>query len=208
MKRLIAALGIAVMLVVPVIANAACSQAISTSAKGNWLSGAFDADDTYKIAFYTDSATYDATTAEYAATNEVTGTGYSAGGFSLDTPIAYGTSTTVYWMDWPDEVNATITFDAASTCAVIYNDTVADTDCSANQTPYACCTGASAGTCDDPVLGVWTFTSVQPSAGTLTVTFPTADASNAILRIAMDGTILESQEDLYAILERMVVGSE
>jgi hypothetical protein len=35
-------------------------------------------------------------------------------------------------------------------------------------------------------LGVFTFTSVQPSAGTLTVTFPTADASNAVFRIARD----------------------
>jgi hypothetical protein len=164
-------------------AQAACTQAISTSAKGNWLSGLFQKGDTYKIAFYQTAATWDATTAQYSATNEITGTNYSAGGYALDS-LAYGTSGTTYWMDFADEVQNSVTFDQASTCAVIYDDTAANTSCTGAGAPWPCCSGAGAGTCQDAVLGVFTFTSVQPSAGTLTVTFPTADASNAIIRIA------------------------
>lgn len=183
MKKLAAVLAALCLCLAPLSADAACTQGISTSAKGNWLSGLFLKADTYKIAFYADAATYSASTAQYSATNEVSGTGYSAGGYALDS-LAYGTSSTTYWMDFADEVAATVTFSAASTCAVIYDDTAANTSCSASGTPWPCCSGSGAGTCADAVLGVFTFTSVQPSAGTLTVTFPAADASNAIIRIA------------------------
>jgi hypothetical protein len=162
---------------------AACSQAIPTSAKGNWLGGLYQSTDTYKIAFYTDSATWDATTEQYAATNEVSGSGYGAGGFTLDS-FAFGTSSTTYWIDFADEVNNPVTFSAASTCVIIYDDTAADTSCTGSDAPWPCCDGASSGTCQDAAIYVGTFTSVQPSAGTLTVTFPTADASNAIIRLA------------------------
>lgn len=185
MKRLLAVLLALAFAFAPIAADAACTQAISTSAKGNWLGGLFLKADTYKIAFYADAATYSATTAQYSATNEVSGTGYTAGGYTLDS-LAYGTASTTYWMDWADEVAATVTFSAASTCAVIYDDTAANTGCTGTGAPWPCCSGAGAGTCADAVLGVFTFTSVQPSAGTLTVTFPTADASNAIIRIAED----------------------
>jgi hypothetical protein len=163
--------------------HAACTQAISTEFKGNLFGGLYLKADTYKIAFYQAAAVWDATTKQYAATNEITGTNYTAGGYELDT-LAYGTSATTYWMDFADEVQATVTFNQASTCAIIYDDTTANTSCTGAGAPWACCSGAGAGTCADSVIGVFTFTSVQPSAGTLTVTFPTADASNAIVRIA------------------------
>ncbi len=164
-------------------AHAACTQAISTAAKGGWLTGLFLKADTYKIAFYTSTAAFDGATSQYTATNEVSGTNYSAGGFTLDS-LTIGTSGTTYWMDWADEVNNTITFTNASTCAMIYDATDKHTSCSASGTPYPCCTGSQAGCAGDMTLAIFTFTSVQPSAGTLTVTFPTADASNAVIRIA------------------------
>jgi hypothetical protein len=87
-------------------------------------------------------------------------------------------------MDFADEVQASVTFNQTSTCVIIYDDTATNTGCTASGAPWPCCSGAGAGTCADAVIGVWTFTSVQPSAGTLTVAFPTPDATNAIVRIA------------------------
>jgi len=202
MKKLVGIILALGMIFVPMIANAACTQAVSTSAKGNWLSGVFHNNDTYKIAFYQTTASWDATTAQYSATGEITGTNYSAGGYTLDT-LALGTSSTTYWMDWADEVNNTVTFNQASTCAIIYDDTAANSTCAAQYSPWQCCSGASAGTCTDAVLAVFTFTSVQPTAGTLTVTFPTADASNAVIRIAADGTIID-RDEFYALIPKLI----
>ncbi len=173
---------IILFLLLAVSVHAACTGAIPTSAKANWLGGLFQKADTYKIAFYTDSATWSASTAQYSATNEVSGTNYPAGGFTLDS-IAISTSGTAGIIDFADEVNNTITFTAASTCAMIYDDTASNASCSASGTPWACCSGSGAGTCADAAIWIGTFTSVQPSAGTLTVTFPTADGTNAIIQI-------------------------
>ena len=187
MKKVLAVLAIMAFAVMPSVGHAACTQGISNYAKGGWLTGMFHAGDTYKIAFYTDSATYTKATAIYAATNEVSGSGYSAGGFTLDT-LAVTLDTDTYYMDWADEVNNTITFAAASTCAMIYDDTTSAAGCSAAGVPWACCTGSGAGAnCVKAVLGVFTFTSIQPTAGTLTVTFPAPAAATAIIRIAKNG---------------------
>jgi hypothetical protein len=142
-------------------AFAACTTAFPTSAKKEFLDGVHLAANTYKIAFYTDTATYGAATTAYSATNEVSGTGYTAGGYTLDTR-ASNTSGTTAWLDFADEVASTVTFTSAAKCVIIYNDTVAG----------------------DPAIYVGNLASaVQPSAGTLTVTFPAADATNAIVRV-------------------------
>ena len=64
----------------------AITQAMCTSFKKELLLGVHrfgtNAADTMKLALYTSSATLDATTTAYSATNEVSGTGYSAGGGS------------------------------------------------------------------------------------------------------------------------------
>jgi len=74
----------------------AITQAMCTSFKVELLAGDHDFDtDTFKIALYTSSATLDASTTAYSATNEVSGTGYSAGGNSLTvstTPTSSGTT--------------------------------------------------------------------------------------------------------------------
>jgi hypothetical protein len=65
----------------------AISQAMCTSFKVGILDGDFDFSSgtaqVFKIALYTSSATLDATTTAYSVTNEVAGTGYSAGGNTL-----------------------------------------------------------------------------------------------------------------------------
>lgn len=119
---------------------------------------------TFKIALYTSAATLDATTTNYTATNESSGTGYTAGGGTL-TNITPTTGGTTGFCDFAD-----ITFSAATITArgaLIYNTT----------------TGGGASTTDSVL--VLDFGADRASQeGDFVIRFPTADATNAILRIA------------------------
>jgi len=120
--------------------------------------------DTFKLAMYTNSATFNASTTDYTATNEVSGTGYTAGGGTLTnvTPTSSGTTALT---DFADLTFSTATITARG--ALIYNTT----------------TGGGSSTTDTVV--VLDFGSDKTStAGDFTIVFPTADASNAIIRIA------------------------
>lgn len=115
--------------------------------------------DVFKIAMYTNSASFTAATTDYTVTNEVTGTNYVAGGNTL-TNVTPTTSGTTALTDFVDTVwsNATVT----ARGAMIYNST--------------------AGTNSVVILD---FGSDKSStAGDFTIQFPVADASNAIIRIA------------------------
>ena len=141
-----------------------------TSFKKELLFGAhyFDASsgDTFKIALYTSSATLTAATTAYASTNETSGTGYSAGGGAL-TAIDPTSSGTTALTDFADETWSTATITARG--ALIYNTTP-------NTTSIAL---------TNPAVVVLDFGADKTStAGDFTVVFPTADASNAIIRIA------------------------
>ena len=119
---------------------------------------------TFKIALYTSSATLGAATTDYTTSNEVVGTGYTAGGIAL-TNIDPATSGTTAFIDFADATwpNATIT--AAG--ALIYNTT----------------TDGGSSTTD--AVAVISFGGDKTSTnGDFVVQFPTADASNAIIRIA------------------------
>ena len=116
---------------------------------------------TFKIALYTNSATFTAATTAYTATNEVSNSGtYSAGGGSL-TNVTPTTSGTTALTDFSD-----ITFTSATITArgaLIYNDSASG----------------------DPIVVVLDFGSDKSSSsGDFQIVFPTADASNAIIRIA------------------------
>jgi hypothetical protein len=117
---------------------------------------------TFKLALYTSSATLNKSTTAYSATNEISnssGSAYSAGGATL-TSVTPALSTDTACCDFSD-----VSFTSASFTAngcLIYNDTNSD---------RAVCAIAFGG--DKTV-----------SSGTFTIQFPTADASNAILRIA------------------------
>jgi hypothetical protein len=140
-----------------------------TSFKKELMYGAHDfaaAGDTFKMALYTSSATLDASTTAYSATNEVSGTGYSAGGQGL-TSVDPTTSGTTAFGDFDDETWSTATITARG--ALIYNSTP-------NTTSIAL---------TNPSVVVLDFGSDKTStAGDFTVVFPTADASTAIIRIA------------------------
>ena len=115
---------------------------------------------TFKLAMYDNSASFTAATTAYTATNEVSGTGYSAGGGTL-TRIDPTTSGTTAFTDFADLTFSTATVTARG--ALIYNDTAAG----------------------DPSVVVLDFGSDKTStAGDFTIVFPTADSSNAIIRIA------------------------
>ena len=146
----------------------AITQAMCTSFKQELLQGQqnFTASTgpTFKLALYTSSATLDATTTDYSATNEVSGTGYSAGGGTL-TNVTPTTSGTTAFTDFADLTFSSATITANG--AFIYNTT----------------TGGGTGTTDSVV--VLAFGGDKTStAGDFTIQFPTADASNAIIRIA------------------------
>ena len=146
----------------------AITQAMCTSFKKELLEGVHNfknsGGSTFKIALFTSSASLDASTTGYSTSNEVTGTGYSAGGNTL-TRVDPTTSGTTAFTDFADSTFTTATITANG--ALIYNTT----------------TGGGSGTTDSVI--VLAFGGDKTStAGDFTIQFPTADASNAIIRIA------------------------
>tara|TARA_R110002153_G_scaffold42003_4_gene119703 strand:- start:3169 stop:3606 length:438 start_codon:yes stop_codon:yes gene_type:complete len=144
----------------------AITTAMCTSFKSELLGGTHDLDtDVLKIALIKDtpSGTYGAATANYSDvtgnSDEATGTNYTAGGQNLD-GAAITTSGTTALVDFTDEVFADVTV-ACDGC-IIYNS---------SQGNKAVCVIDFGGT-------------VSATAGDLTIEFPAADASNAIIRIA------------------------
>ena len=141
---------------------------MATSFKQQLLEGVHDfrltGGDTFKLALYTNSATFDASTTAYTATNEVGDSGsYAAGGGNL-TRVDPTTSGTTAFTDFADLSFTSATITARG--ALIYNSTPAHT--------YT-----------DPVALVLDFGADKTStSGTFTIQFPTADAANAILRVA------------------------
>tara|TARA_B100000123_G_scaffold263938_1_gene233496 strand:- start:8688 stop:9134 length:447 start_codon:yes stop_codon:yes gene_type:complete len=119
---------------------------------------------TFKLAMYDNNASFTAATTAYTTSNEVSGSGYTAGGGTL-TRVDPTTSSTTAFTDFADLTftNATVT----ARGALIYNTT----------------TGGGSSTTDTVV--VLDFGGDKTStAGDFTIQFPTADASNAIIRIA------------------------
>jgi hypothetical protein len=123
--------------------------------------------DVFKVAMYTNSATFDQTTTTYTVTNEISGTGYTAGGQSLTNVTATNTGTTAF-TDFGDAIFSTATITAFG--ALIYNTNPNTT--------------SSAGL-SNPVVCVLDFGGSRTStAGDFTIVFPTANSSSAIIRIA------------------------
>lgn len=148
------------------------TQAITTSFKVEILDGihalgtsvvrAGTTADSLKAALYLASATYNAATTAYSATGEVSGTGYSAGGIAVTNatpPTSSGT--TAYWTPSASLVYTTVTLTTSFDAVLIYNSTQSNKS-----------------------IGVYTFGSQTITAGTFTLTQPTNDSSNALLRIA------------------------
>ena len=151
----------------------AIAQAMCTSFKKELLEGVHNfknsGGNTFKLALYAEgsggksstTATLGASTTTVTTTGEVASSGsYATGGGTL-TRVDPSTSGTTAFTDFADLSFTTATITAMG--ALIYNDTASG----------------------DPAVAVLDFTSNKTStAGTFTIQFPTADASNAIIRIA------------------------
>ena len=143
----------------------AITQAMCTSFKVGILSADFDFDtgtaQVFKIALFTSSATLSAATTAYAATNEVSGTGYSAGGNTLTVSQVPTSTGTTAFLDFADTTWSTATITARGALIYLANGTT------------------------NPAVAVLDFGGDKTStAGNFTIQFPAADATNAILRIA------------------------
>jgi VCBS repeat-containing protein len=141
----------------------AITTAMCTSFKKELLEALHDfnttSGSTFKIALYTSTASLDATTTVYSTSNEVVGTGYTAGGVTL-TNIDPVTSSTTAFADFADATWTSATITAAG--ALIYNSSQSN-----------------------KAVAVLSFGGDKTSTnGDFVVQFPTADASNAIIRIA------------------------
>ena len=139
-----------------------------TSFKQELLTGSHDftnGNDVFKLALYDNNASFTAATTAYTTSNEVSASGsYSAGGGTL-TNVTPTTSGTTAFTDFADLTFTSATITARG--ALIYNTQ----------------TAGGSGTTDTVV--VLDFGSNKSStSGDFQVVFPTADASNAIIRIA------------------------
>ena len=138
------------------------ASAVCNSFKTEVLGGTHDLDtDVIKLALYTSSASLSASTTAYSATNEVSssGTNYTAGGNTLaGAAITLDGSTAI--VDFTDTAWTTATFTARY--GLIYNSSKTN-----------------------KAIAVLDFVTDQTATnGTFTVVFPTANASNAIIRLS------------------------
>ena len=123
--------------------------------------------DTFKAALYLTTATVNASTTAYSATNEVSGTGYTAGGVTVTNataPTATNSSATAgvaYWTPSASITYTTVTLTTAFDCVLIYNSTQSN-----------------------KAVSVHTFGSQTVTAGTFTLTMPANTTSTALLRLA------------------------
>ena len=125
------------------------------------------ATDTFKAALYLTTATVNAATTAYSASNEVSGTGYSAGGVTVTAatpPTATNSSATAgvaFFTPSASIVYTTVTLSTAFDAVLIYNSTQSN-----------------------KAVSVHTFGSQTITAGTFTLTMPANTTSTALLRLA------------------------
>ena len=142
----------------------AITQAMCTSFKKELMTATHNftnsSGNTFNLALYTSSASLGAGTTAYTSSNEVSGTGYTAKGAFL-TSVTPTTSGTTALTDFNDLTFSSATITARG--ALIYNEAATS----------------------DPAVCVLDFGGDKTStSGDFTIQFPTADASNAIIRIA------------------------
>jgi len=153
------------------------TQAMCTSFKGELLVGAHQfgsvtltsrtsltapTTDTFKAALFLATATLNAATATYSTTNEVSGTNYTAGGVTVTNAVAPSTSgTTAFWTPSASFAWTTVTLATSFDCVQLYNSTQGNKS-----------------------VSIHTFGATTVTAGNFTLTMPTNDATNGLIRIA------------------------
>ena len=148
------------------------TQAIATSFKTELLSGIHalgttvtrgaTTADVVKAALYLATATVNATTTAYSATGEVSGTNYTAGGATVTNATApAATGTTAYWTPSASISWTTVTLSTSFDCVLLYNSSQANR-----------------------AIAAFTFGAQTVTAGNFTLTMPTNDSTNALIRLA------------------------
>ena len=147
------------------------TQAMTTSFMQELLTGTHNfttgTGDTFKAALYLASATVNAATTAYSSTGEVTGTNYTAGGVTVTngtSPASTNSSATAgvaYWTPSASITYTNVTLTTAFDAVLIYNSSKSD-----------------------KAVSVHTFGSQTVTAGTFTLTMPTNNTTNALLRLA------------------------
>jgi hypothetical protein len=147
------------------------TQAMCTSFMGELLTGTHNfttgTGDTFKAALYLSSATVNAATTAYSSTNEVTGTGYTAGGVAVtngtspSSTNASSTAGTAYWTPSASLTYTSVTLTTAFNCVLIYNSSKSN-----------------------KAVSVHTFGDQTITAGTFTLTMPSNTTSTALIRLA------------------------
>ena len=118
--------------------------------------------DVLKAALYLATGTQNAATTAYSATNEVTGTNYTAGGVTVTNAVAPTSSgTTAFWTPSASFAWTTVTLATSFDCVTVYNSTQANR-----------------------AISVHTFGAQTVTAGNFTLTMPTNAAGTALLNIA------------------------
>ena len=118
--------------------------------------------DSLKAALYLASASLGAGTTAYSATGEVTGTNYTAGGVTVTNATAPTSSgTTAYWTPSASFTYTTVTLATSFDCVLVYNSTQSN-----------------------KAISVHTFGAQTITAGTFSLSMPTNDSTNALIRIA------------------------
>ena len=133
--------------------------------------------DTFKVAMFTNSSSIDADTTGYTTGNEVSGTGYSAGGAALS-GVTIGladnsSSVPTAFVDFADTTFSSSTISSARG-ALIYNSTLSTAG-----------TGSTTNHAADPAVAVINFGGDKSSrAGDFTIQYPANDQNNAVIRIS------------------------
>ena len=123
--------------------------------------------DTLKAALYLASATVNASTTAYSASNEVSGTGYAAGGVTVTNATAPNSTNTTatagvaFFTPSASITYTTVTLATAFDAVLIYNSTQSN-----------------------KAISVHTFGSQTITAGTFTLTMPANTTSTALIRLA------------------------
>lgn len=122
--------------------------------------------DSFKAALYLASATINADSTAYTATGEVSGSGYTAGGIAVTNATAPsnagGTGVVAFWTPSASLAFGTVTLSTSFDCVMIYNDTAS---------------GKNA-------VSVNTFGATTVTAATFTLTMPTNDLTNGLIRVS------------------------
>jgi hypothetical protein len=116
--------------------------------------------DSYKMALYQTTATIGPSTTAYTATGEVSSTNYTAGGAAVTNGTAPTSSgTTAFWTPSANISWTTVSF--TTDCALLYNSTQSN-----------------------KAVASFTFSSQTVTSGNFTLTMPTNDSTNGLIRIA------------------------